>query len=45
MIVIYVPMPILYNFNPTLKVTRVTKAILKVQVNNGNGNPREKDRV
>ena len=34
-----------FNGNPNFGVKRVTKAILRVQVNNENGNPRDQDRA
>ena len=40
---IHVYMPI-FNGNPNFAVTRMTKAISRVQVNNVNGNPRDQDR-
>ena len=33
-----------FKGNPNLRVSRVTKVILGVQVNNKNGNPRDQDR-
>ena len=33
-----------FNGNPNFGVKRVTKAILRVQVNNENSNPRDQDR-
>ena len=33
-----------FKGNPNLEVSRVTKAILRVKVNNENGNPRDQDR-
>ena len=33
-----------FNGNPNFEVTRMTKAMLRVKVNNMNGNPRNQDR-
>ena len=41
MIHVYIP---IFNGNPNFEVTRMTKAMLRVKVNNENGNPRNQDR-
>ena len=33
-----------FNGNPNFEVTSVTKVMSRVQVNNGDGNPRDQDR-
>ena len=41
---LYVFIGYFFKGNPNLRVSRVTKVILGVQVNNKNGNPRDQDR-